>query len=130
MPVVVVAALIFAVSAVSLPSALAQSCMIKDGTRPHFGLMSEMSLNDDRKRTSLPDSRGENEPAQSPIVTHEDIPQIAPPAIVERAAEPDGMPRAVVLVVIAIVVTIGIIEVLFRCTIHERPRSADHRQTE
>jgi len=104
--------------------------MIKDGTRPHFGLMSEMSLNDDRKRTSLPDSRGENEPAQSPIVTHEDIPQIAPPAIVERAAEPDGMPRAVVLVVIAIVVTIGIIEVLFRCTIHERPRSADHRQTE
>jgi hypothetical protein len=129
MPVVVIAALIFAVSAVSLPFAPAQSCAIKDGALPHFGLMSEMSRNDDPERAALPDSQTQSEPAQSPTIAR-DIPEIASPAVVEPAAEPAGMPRAVILVAIAIIVTIGIIEVLFRCTIPERPRSADHRQTE
>jgi hypothetical protein len=126
MPVVVIAALIFAVSAVSLPSA--HSCATEDDARPHLGLMSEVSRNADPEQTPPPvDSWPPLEPEQSPAA-RQDIAQA--PAIVERSAEPAGMPRAVVLVAIAIVVTIGIIEVLFRCTIHERPRSADHRQTE
>ncbi|HLX17131.1 MAG TPA: hypothetical protein VKS24_18250 [Bradyrhizobium sp.] len=131
MPVVVLAALILAVSAVTFPSAApAQPCAIEDNARPHRGLMPEMTRPDDPQQTPPIDCWTLIEPAQSPAVARLGTAQLATAGRVERTAEPGGMPRAVLLVVIAIVVTIGIIEVLFRCTIHERPRSADHRQTE
>ncbi len=130
MPVVVIAALILAVSAVSLPSGPVQPFAIKDDARPHLGLMLEMSWNNEPKQTLPIDRREPTDTAQSLTLTRQDTAQVAPPAVVERAAEPAGMPGAIILVAIAIVMTIGIIEVLFRCTIHERPRSTDHRQTE
>jgi hypothetical protein len=40
------------------------------------------------------------------------------------------MPSGIALIAIAILVTLGTIEVLFRCSIYERPSSADHRRTE
>jgi hypothetical protein len=63
---------------------------------------------------------------QSPLVARwVDIAQVGPPPIVERKAEPWITLRGAVLVFIAIafVLTLASIEVLFRGTIYERPRS-------
>ena len=46
-----------------------------------------------------------------------DIDPVTPPSIIERKPEPADLPRGVLLVAIAIVVTLGTIETLFRCTI-------------
>jgi hypothetical protein len=46
-----------------------------------------------------------------------DIDQVAPPSIIERKPEPTDLSHGVVLVAIAIVVMLGTIEALFRCTI-------------
>jgi hypothetical protein len=52
-----------------------------------------------------------------------DIAQVTPPPIAERKAEPSAMLRGMALVLLAFVLTLGTIEVLFRGTIEERPRS-------
>jgi hypothetical protein len=62
------------------------------------------------------------EASQPPIVARwVDIVQVAQPPLIERKPEPMVMPRRVVLVLvfIAIVLTLGTIEVLFRCGIYE-----------
>ena len=85
--------------------------------------MSEMLPHDEPGQTPWVDRRANIEPSQPPIVTRwVDIVQVAPPPIIERKPEPMVTPRGVVLVLvfIAIVLTVGIIEVLFRCTIYER----------
>ena len=111
MPVVVIAALMFALSALTAPSEAAQSCVSKIEAGPDFGSASEISSDHEYEPTrSL-------EP-QSPIVA----------SMVACKSEPAAMPLGVALVVIAIAMTLCTIEVLFRCTIYERPHSTDHRQ--
>jgi hypothetical protein len=66
------------------------------------------------------------EPSPIPLVARRvDIVQVAPPPVIEREPEPMASPSAVVLVFIAIVLalTLATIEVLFRGTIYERPKS-------
>jgi hypothetical protein len=46
-----------------------------------------------------------------------DIVREAPPSLIERTPEPPVAPSGVALVAIALVLTLGTIEVLFRCTI-------------
>lgn len=111
MPVVVIAALMFVLSALTAPSEAAQSCVSTIEASSDFGSASEMS------------SDHEYEPArsvepQSPVVA----------SMVACKSEPAAMPPGVALVVIAIAMTLCTIEVLFRCTIYERPHSTDHRQ--
>lgn len=63
---------------------------------------------------------------QSPLVARwVDIAQVGPPPIIERKVEPWITLRGAVLVFIAIafVLTLASIEVLFRGTIYERPKS-------
>jgi hypothetical protein len=62
----------------------------------------------------------------SPLVARwVDIAQVTPPPIVERKAEPWVTLRGAVLVLFAFVLTLATIEVLFRGTINERPRSRE-----
>ena len=57
---------------------------------------------------------------RSPVIARwVDIPQVAPLSVIERKPEPEVTPRSVVLVFIAIVLMLGTIEVLFRCSIYE-----------
>jgi hypothetical protein len=65
------------------------------------------------------------EPSPLPLVARwVDIVQVAPPPAIERKPEPMATPRGMVwFVFIAIVLTLATIEVLFRGTIHERPKS-------
>jgi hypothetical protein len=86
--------------------------------------MSEMLPDDEPVRTPWVDRWANIEPSQPPIVARwVDIVQVAPPPIIERKQEPMVTPRGVVLVFFAIVLTLGTIEVLFRCTIYERRHS-------
>jgi hypothetical protein len=64
------------------------------------------------------------EAAASPVVSRwVDIAQVVPrPPVIEARPEPSGMPGSIVLVLIAIVVTMGIVVILFRVT--PRPESA------
>jgi hypothetical protein len=81
--------------------------------------MSEMLLDDEPVQTPGVD-RWAN--IEAPIASWVNIVQVAQPPLIERKPEPMVMPRGVVLVLmfIAIVLTLGTIEVLFRCTIYER----------
>jgi hypothetical protein len=70
---------------------------------------------------------------QSPLVVRwVDIAQVAPPPAVERNAEPWITLRSAVAVFIAVafVLTLASIEVLFRGTIYERPRSKEDAGSE
>jgi hypothetical protein len=49
-----------------------------------------------------------------------DIVQVAPPSVIERKSEPAVTPRGAMFAFFAIILTLGTIEVLFRCTISER----------
>jgi len=65
------------------------------------------------------------EPSQPPLFARwVDIVQVATPPIIERKTKPITSPRDVVLVCIVIVLTLATIEVLFRGTTYERPKSA------
>ena len=91
--------------------------------------MSEMLLDDEPVQTTVQrpwvDRWVDIEPSQLPLAARwVDNVQVAPPPIIERKPEPIVSPRGVVwLAFIAIVLTIAIIEVLFRGTIYERPKS-------
>jgi hypothetical protein len=66
------------------------------------------------------------DPSQPPLVARwVDIVPVAPSPVIERDREPTVSPRAVVLVFIALLLalTLATIEVLFRRTIYERPKS-------
>ena len=81
--------------------------------------MSEMLLDEEPVRTPWVDRWVDIEPPQLPIITRRvDIVQVGSPPIIEP--EPMVTPRGVALVFFAIVLTLGTIEVLFRCTIDER----------
>jgi hypothetical protein len=91
--------------------------------------MSEMLLDEEPVQTTVQmpwvDRWVDIEPSQLPLVARwVDIVQVAPP-VIEREPEPMVAPRAVVLAFIAIVLalTLAAIEVLFRRTIYERPKS-------
>jgi hypothetical protein len=70
---------------------------------------------------------------QSPVVARwVDFAQTAPPPVIERKSEPFITLRSAVLVFIAIafLLTLASIEVLFRGTIYERPRSKEDAGSE
>src|ERR1700692_3761839 len=80
--------------------------------------MSEMLPDDKPVQTPRIDRWANIEPPQPPIVARwVDIVQVAPPPVIERKPEPMVTPRGVESVFFAIVLTLGTIEVLFRCTI-------------
>ena len=80
--------------------------------------MSKMLPDDEPVQTPWVDRWANIEPSQPPIVAGwVDILQVAPPPIIERKPEPMVTPRSVELVFLAIALTLGTIEVLFRCTI-------------
>jgi hypothetical protein len=79
--------------------------------------MSEMLPDDEPVPTPRVDRWANIEPSQPPIVARwVDIVQVAPLPIIERKPEPMVKPLSVALVFFAIVLTLGTIEVLFRCT--------------
>jgi len=131
MPVVVIAALMFALSVLTATSDAAQSCVSTPEARQHFAAMSAMPPDDEPEKAPAVDRAGMVELTQSPVAARwGDIIRVAPPLFIERKPGPAVRPGGVALVVIAIAVTLGTIEVLFRCTIYERPHAADHRQTD
>ena len=78
--------------------------------------MSEVSPVDEPVSTAWADCWANIERSQHDIDARRvDIVQAAPPLVAKTGAT--DMPRGVVFVVIAIVLTLGTIEVLFRCTI-------------
>jgi hypothetical protein len=80
--------------------------------------ISEMLSGDGPVLTPWVEGWANIEPSQYPnIARWIDIVQVAPPSIIERKPEPTVPPRGVVLAAIAIVLILGTIEVLFRCTI-------------
>jgi hypothetical protein len=77
---------------------------------------SEVSPVDEPVSTAWADCWANIERSQSGIDARwADIAQVAPPLVAKSGAT--DMPRGVVLVVIAIVLTLGTIEVMFRCAI-------------
>jgi hypothetical protein len=75
----------------------------------------------DPAQTPWLDRWADIEPSQPPIVARwVDIIQVAPLSIIERKLQPIITPLGMLLVFFAIVLTLGTIEVLFRCTIYER----------
>ena len=83
--------------------------------------MSKMLPDDEPVQTPWVDRWPNIEPSQLPIDARwVDIVQVAPPSIIERKPEPMVAPRGVMFVFFAIILTLGTIEVLFRCTIYER----------
>ena len=83
--------------------------------------MSKMLPDDEPAQTPWVDRWTDIEPSQPAIVARwVDIVQVAPPPVIERKSEPMVALRGVMLVFFAIVLTLGTIEVLFRCTIDER----------
>ena len=118
MPVVVVAALMVVLTALMAPSEAAQSCASKPEAQPDSGSVSAIWW----------DQAPELAPAvDRPVTTEPQSPTAAP--VVACKSEPAATPPGLALVVIAVAMTLGTIEVLFRCTIYERPHSTDHRQT-
>jgi hypothetical protein len=90
--------------------------------------MSEMSLDHEPMQTTVQtpwvDRWVDIEPSQLPIVVHRvDSVQVAPPPDMERKPEPMVLSRGLAwLAFIAIVLTLAIIEILFRCTRSPAPR--------
>ena len=70
------------------------------------------------------------EPSTLPLIARwVDIDQVAPPPIVERKSEPMVTPPGIVwLVFITIVLMLATIEVLFRGTIYEQPKSMTNQK--
>jgi hypothetical protein len=84
--------------------------------------MSEMLLDEKPVQTLWADRWVDIEPARLPIVARRaEIVQVRPPPIIEP--EPMVTPRHVVMVIIAIALTLAIVEVLFGGTTYRRPTS-------
>src|ERR1700687_2201035 len=141
MPIAVIAVSMLVMLVVATPSEASQSCMSKTEARQHFGSVHiswhgrdhcwdatptrrHHQINRHSVSEMLPDDEPEQTPwvarwanIEPPIASWFDIVQVAPPPIVERKPEPMVTPHGVELVFLAIVLTLGTIEVLFRCTI-------------
>jgi hypothetical protein len=143
MPVAVIALAMLAVLALTAPSGASQSCMSRAEARQHFGSVHIYWHGQNHCWDAIPTGRHHIDKVQSTIDQPKrdesmaeasvdcraniersqhgidarciDIAQVAPPLITRT--ETTGTPRSVVLAVIAIVLTLGTIEVLFRCTI-------------
>jgi hypothetical protein len=86
--------------------------------------MSKMLPNEEPVQTRWVDRWVDIEPPQFPIVARRvDIVPVAPPPIIKRKPEPMVTPRGVVMVIIAIALTLAIVEVLFGSIIYQRPTS-------
>jgi hypothetical protein len=72
--------------------------------------MSEMLPDEEPANTSWADRWVEIEPSGRPIV---DTAKVAPPAVIERRPEPMLTPRGVVMAILAIALTLAIVELLF-----------------
>jgi hypothetical protein len=89
--------------------------------------MSEMLLDEGPVRTSWVDRWVDIQPPQAPIVARQvDIVQVAPSPVHEP--EPMITPRGVVMGIIAIAVTLAIVDVLFGDTIYRVPTLRRNRR--
>jgi hypothetical protein len=89
-----------------------------------------VAAGDDGEQASSADRCAEAGPTDQTAARCDALAGAMPVPGAESKFEPTAMPSTVALVAIAVVVMLGTIEVLFRCTIYERPSSADHRQAE
>jgi hypothetical protein len=79
--------------------------------------MSEMLPDDEPEQTPWVERWANIEPSEPPIVARwVDIVQVAQPPIIESKQDPMVRPLGLVLVFFAVGLTLGTIEVLFRCT--------------
>jgi hypothetical protein len=126
MPVVVIAALI--VSTLSVSPDTASRCACKPDAPQHAGALVETPAVNDTEQAPSAGRCEAVDPGDSAIASRcEEFARVLTRA--ESNGQPPAMRSAIALVAIIIVVMLGTIEVLFRCTIYERPSSADHRQT-
>jgi len=134
MPVVVITASILVSLVLMGPSEVSRPCVSRTDARLHSGSVHIYRHGQDHCWDAVP-TRGSHQihgvqrvieqpgPEDSmPEMLPDDarwidIDQVAPPSIIERKPEPTDLSPGVVLVAIAIVVTLGTIEALFRCTI-------------
>jgi hypothetical protein len=101
-----IAVSILAMLVFAAPSEASPSCIGGNEAHQHFS-------SDDIYRYDQ-DPCGDATPTRE---LHEiDVVREAPPSIIERKAEPTVAPGRVVLVAIALVLVLGTIEILFRCT--------------
>jgi hypothetical protein len=127
MPVVVIAALI--ISSLSVSTDTASRCACKPEALQHAGGVVETPAVNDTEQAPSAGRCEAVDPGDSAIASRcGELTRATP--IAESKGEPAAMRSAIALVAIVIVVMLGTIEVLFRCTIYERPSSADHRQTQ
>jgi hypothetical protein len=126
MPVVVIAALI--VSTLSVSPDTASRCACKPEALWHAGALVETPAVNDTGQAPSAGACETIDPGDSAIASRcGEFTQAA--TIAESKSEPPAMRSAIALVAIVVVVMLGTIEVLFRCTIYERPSSPDGRQT-
>jgi hypothetical protein len=89
--------------------------------------MSEMLLDEGPVQAPWVDRWVDIQPPQAPIVARRvDIVQVASPPVIEP--EPMVTARGVVMVIIAIAVTLAIVDVLFGDTIYKLPTSSRNRR--
>lgn len=108
----------------------------KENDQPKWhDAMSEMLLDDEPVQTTVQtpwaDRWVDIEPSQLPLAMRRvDDVQVASPVNMERKADPAVLSRGLIwFVFITIVLTIAIIEALFRGTIYERPKSGQAPET-
>jgi hypothetical protein len=131
MPVVVFAALILFFSAMTASPDAAHFCADRAGARAHCLAMAAMAAGEVPAQMLSAGRCAQTEPMQPAVAKRcDDTVGAAPLPITESQLQPAIMPSGIALVAIAIVLMLGTIEVLFRCTIYEQPRSSEHRQTE
>jgi hypothetical protein len=127
MPVVVIAALI--VSTLSVSPDIASRCACKPEALQHADALVEAPAVNDTEQAPSTGACEATDRGDSAIASRcEEFKQATP--VAESKGEPPAMRSAIALVAIVVVVMLGTIEVLFRCTIYERPSSPDGRQTQ
>jgi len=134
MPVVVITASMLVSLVLMGPSDASQPCVSRTDARQHSGSVHIYRHGPDHcwdavptrgnhqihgvqrtiEQSSPDDSMPEMLPDDARWI---DIDLVTPPSIIESKPEPADLPRGVVLVAIAIAVTLGTIEALFRSTI-------------
>ncbi|MGB9118555.1 hypothetical protein [Bradyrhizobium sp.] len=107
MSAAVIAVSILVMLVFAAPSEASQACMSRNAARQDFSSVHIYRHDQGHCWDAIPTRK------QHQI----DIVREAPPSIIERKPEPTVAPSSVVLVVIALVLMLGTIEVLFRCTI-------------
>jgi hypothetical protein len=117
MSAAVIAVPILVMLVFAAPSETSQACMSRNAARQTFSSVHIYWHGEGHCRDAIPTRE------QHQI----DIVRAAPPSIIERKHEPTVTPLGVMLAAIAVVLMLGTIEVLFRCTIRERPEPLSRR---